>query len=566
MKKSGFIVLAIFLASTGARGSFVSASEEAAPKIILMQRGATTFLQDLEAVMQLTVANDRGEWPALKKNLETFLIGVDRERPMRLDFLTGDGPMRNRFTVPVDDLQEFRVNNLSANGITISRKLSASLYRLTGQTYQGFVRMRQGYASFGDRTSDLPYELPDPEAAIEDLLTKQYDFALKGVNQADGQEARKKYFEAADGLRAELMGTIVKRKEESAEAWEARRMAYDHQLDEIGQLYVQTQRLVLGTNIESKKSLADAEAELVALPGTNLEQTIARVGTLPSRFGDIALLSDSVLSLRGMLPLSQMRQDNLREQITHQRDWAHKRAAARTSTTAEQQAASRETADLAYDMINKTIETGWADLTIDVSPTSGGFHQAVAGLVIADGSQLQAMLDALANSGTDREIKLNAEKVGEMSLHRITVRREQYPFYHHLIGQDTAYIGTLDNVLWIAGGAGALDRLKDVVGKTRSPANPGTPDPRALRLQGRFGPWMRVMHLSQTEQNAVEDPQVIKWRQLAIAAATAGDDQLEITIQKDGTRLTGTGLAKTGLLRFLGKVAADFSREQINAE
>src|SRR4029079_5948561 len=113
---------------------------------------ADDILQDLEHVIG-GLAGKKREWDAnVLPNIEIFLFGVDRTKPVRYDQLVGGKEgRREQMMVPVANLKEFITDDLDPIDIITNpdkKDKSKCLYNLTGGGYPGFMRYVHDYAYF----------------------------------------------------------------------------------------------------------------------------------------------------------------------------------------------------------------------------------------------------------------------------------------------------------------------------------------------------------------------------------------------------------------------------------
>ena len=237
------------------------------PKVHMMQTGANRLLQDLDAVMSLTNAKEQQQNQEIKKYLDVFLVGVDKTRLVRMDWIFGEGPVRYRPAIPVNpqDEQIFWKQNLIPNGINKDRRLAKSLYSTKG-VFKGYMRFRDKYAIFAEQIEDLPFNAPPPEQAVAHLLKYTNNAAVELVNVAQGVEQRHASFNGGDGLRKQLTKDLKKTKSETDDAFDLRKLAFGQQLDELERIYAEAMYSRLVANFDQNKKIGTLGFELTPIP------------------------------------------------------------------------------------------------------------------------------------------------------------------------------------------------------------------------------------------------------------------------------------------------------------
>ena len=279
-----------------------STSKAEKPRIKVVMESPQGFIDDLEYLV-VDLAEEKKQWDDnLFPSIDIFLIGVDREAPLRFDVLLNDaGPgeeagYRFQPSIPVEagraGLREFITNNL--NPIGIDEKLKRrGYYELTGAVFEGWMRIigdtRAGeipYAAIAakDYESDIPPNMPMPEESHKDILAKGYDLAIEVLNTAEQTELR----QAQTGQFVPYLMKDVARKPDEPEArFELRKLSELHKFEQLARIYVESQQATAGLTTNVEKKQGEAEFVLKALPETGLYDFIQTMGVEPSRFDAI---------------------------------------------------------------------------------------------------------------------------------------------------------------------------------------------------------------------------------------------------------------------------------------
>ena len=104
--------------------------------------------------------------------------------------------------------------------------------------------------------------------------------------------------------------------------------------------------------------------------------------------------------------------------------------------------------------------------------------------------------------------------------------------------------------------------LRAAIDQAAAPAD-GRPAEPAIQLLAKLGPWVDLM---QKRAGMGGDPLIQKWRRLALDAFQPGDDVIELEIKRDEANLRGALAVQPGLLRYVGKMFADFSKENLEEQ
>jgi hypothetical protein len=543
-----------------------------APEIHMLHMGAELLLEDLRAVMNMTTPAEQQYYADLREFLDLSLVGVSRGQPMRMDVLTGPTAadlragravlrpgvpaLRTRTSIPYDDAKEFWEDNLEKNGIEKERQIYGTVYKLKGDVYPYFVRFLHSYAAFAQFLEDLPPV--NPVAGLEPLVSTGREMGLYGRNTDPNTEDRRSYFDGPDGVRAAMTVGIIKLKDERQDHFDLRQLMTDVLLDELGRLYVDGREVVVATDIDSERQTARTDMSADPLPGTEFAAAVESAGRAPSRFAAVPAANDTVLSVRLHHPLDAMRQRNAKRLLDQFRTISRNRIRESTDRSAEEKAASNKALDQIYELLAATADAGLGDVFIEVRP-AGGRHTLVAGFRTVDGTQAVEILKTIEQTSPQRNVRLGIETAGGVTIHSFDLDSLSRESYRELTGTSTLYVGTSKDVIWLAGGPDAVAALKDAIAQSANDPPEGAAETIAALNIG-FRPWLQIR---ETVEAGGNNKQVVKWAQLALAAARQGDDHLHVRLWRDGDVIRVRADYEAGILRFLGKVIADFSKANL---
>lgn len=568
------VTLVAATAPAGAQTAPPTAATGPEPKLVSMFSSANDVFHAIDVIMSLTGSTDQKQTKVLKNYLDVFLIGVDRAKPVRMDWLIDEKQYRYLPAIPVppDQMRKFTQDNLAPLGIQ-NRRTSLTLYRLTGKVFNGWMRYDDNYAWFGEEQDDLgqrPAYLPPPAIALETLLGKNYLIGGEMVNTPKGVEQRHAMFNHPKGVRDQSMSQLKPAKNESASDFEFRKLGTEHSLDVIEQYIAEGRHGEIGLTLDSDKKEMRADFALTAIADTPLGEAVRKIGEQPSRFAAIPRHEQPVLSGRFTMPLDALRRENLLETLQMMRKRRADAIDARTTPkqTAAQKAKNKEAVDLAIDMAEATVRAGLSDMFGEIW-SNGKTHTAVAGVHTPEGMRAVDVLKLMPESLSDQELKLEVDSVGDVTIHALTLSKEMYPTVGDFFGTYQAYVGTSKESVWFAIGENALPELKTAIGQTaaakdeKKAGEEGAPTPFAL-LNAQPGPLMDL--LQPPDMADMPDNMLSKYRDIARRAFEPGDDRLIVEVLRLGDDVRGYAHASPGILRFLGMSAAEFSRENLDEE
>ena len=563
-----FIVIALILiASMPSPAQERPAQGGVEPQIVTMISSAEQVYTAIDQIMRLTGPVDGKQTQVIKNYLDVFLIGMDRQAPMRMDALVDKGPFRYRsaFPVPPQQMKNFRDDNLAPLGIQ-NRRVGVTLYKLGGKVFQGWMRYDDEYAWFAEQQNDLgkpPEYMPPPDVALRTLQGKRYLFGGELINGANGVDERHQMLSKPGGFRERWLTGLKPRKDESESDFELRKLTLEHRLDELQQYVAEASHGEFGGHLDERGKSARFDLMLTPIQGTPLADNIAQLGKNPSDFAAIERKDQSALSLRVNYPLDAMRQENAVETLRMMRRRRDERIDESDTRNAQQKQKAKQAADVMFNVLESTVKSGLVDTFAEMWQRESGNHTLVAGLRTVDGTELLDAIKLLPETDEGQEVELEIEKVGDVAIHSVLLASEgERPAIGEIFGSYRGYVGTSKDAVWFAAGEDALDALKAAIEQVDSAEDPA-PDPVFFKLDTRLDP---IVKLTQNPTDDQMPTALSKYRRIAEEAFEPGDDRLEVRFEKVGNDLRGLAQASAGILRFIGKAAAEFSRENLDEE
>lgn len=525
-----------------APGPALSGNPEAAhpTRIVSGIPNADRLLEDLAWIVG-TLADEQQTWDeTLLPAAEVFLIGVDRSRPVGTDIVFNEeGQQRQQFQIPLENLKEFREENLEPIDIQ-SKKKAADYYQLDSEAlgYEGWMRIVDNYASISQVESDVPAGMPSPKAALDDVLSKSgYDAGLKARNSSDGLADRRIAF----GKRRErLLQEVARRPTESPADFELRKRLTEHRIERAEALFVEAEELVAGWITDSEQQEAHGELTLTGLAGTELAQVIAKFGAAPSHFAAVPTTDDALIHGRMNIPIDQRLQTQADEFYELVAPVWKQRIDGDKDLSPEQKRARNQICDLGLAMLHDGRELESLDACIEATPVAGGTAILLAGIRALDGTKAVEIVKLIPDALGGLSLELNFDTAGEYALHRLKATGKVPAALEAFYGMDQpVYVATHKDAVWIAAGVGSLDKLKATIALVAE----SQPEPNGDVFVGlvRLGPVIK--HLDDLAVELGFDPQ----RFLGRAPADDADSDSETKNRKPADALKNLDLRKIAL-------------------
>jgi hypothetical protein len=177
-----------------------------------------------------------------------------------------------------------------------------------------------------------------------------------------------------------------------------------------------------------------------------------------------------------------------------------------------------------------------------------------------EGTKIVDILNLLPKAGLGGTVKMNVAEEGGVKIHSITFPKDKHPTWNNFVGADSMYVGSSKDAVWAAAGEGALDALKAAIKKTGQPAAAGAEKAPWGELIVRLKPWVEQFIAAAPQSKRGDD----SYRKMAQAAFHADDDQLLVRMTHNENGVRGEITIQSGILRFAGKAAADFSKNNLD--
>ncbi len=458
------------------------------PRIKIVMESPQGFLDDLEYLV-VDLAREKKQWDDnLYPSLDIFLIGVDREAPLRFDVLLNNADpgeksgYRYQPCIPIvpgrRGLKDFIQNNLNPIGIDEKTK-RRGYYQLTGNVFQGWMRLvgdeKKGQVRYAciaadGYEDDIPKNMPSPQESHKDILAKGYDLGIEVLNTADQTALRQKQ---ADDFVPYLMKDTLRKPDESEAKFEFRKLSQLHKFEQLSRIYVQAEQATAGFTTNEAKKQGEAEFVLKALPETGLLKFIQTMGVEPSRFASVEMADDPVLGLRLNLPFDDFRRTQLEDWYPAALAAAKEKIDTSEEFSDDEREPAKEAVDLLYKMLLDGDPLGRLDMFIDITRAESGKLGIVGGVLSGDGKAADEIVKLIPQIHSEWSVEMDTETIGQTAIHKIDVSNDTPKAIFDYFGESgVVYVGTSFDMVWLAGGDGAYEALKANLEKVVASAEP----------------------------------------------------------------------------------------------
>jgi len=518
------------------------------PSVTIIHSGVERLYEDLRLMFE-ALAGEKSQYATLQDTLDVYFIGADAKKPGLVQIYVRGGKFKSVLFAPTTNAKSFR-DNLRALGAK-NRILGAGLYQLTG-LFNGFLKEGNGLSIIAEDRKDVTATPPN----IAQIGTKWgipgHDFIA--VIENDDQIADRKT--AVQQLRTELMAGIKPLAMESAEEFALRKLTLEQQISELEQVYSEAQLIVTTGSVLNKEQQLVSETKVVPLPKTSLADHIAANGKEPSKFAAVPFAKDIPLSVRIDFTLDAMRKKHAAEFLKHSRPLALKRIRENSDKSEKTRAYTEKTVEIVFDVLEKSTADGRYDSLLDVRAQASGLHTLI-GAVKVDGAVVVAGLEKIKSESA---VEMNKEKVGEISLHQVTLPGDLVEM-QKVFGKDPhLWVGTAADTVWYAVGENALDELKKAINSvTSAAAAQPAPEPQIVQLHVKAGLWMDLFDAIRDKKDKGKNDA----RELAVEAFSKGGDTFDFSMRKTSEGLVLTLQLHEGILRYAGKAGAKIVKENL---
>lgn len=512
--------------------------------------GVERLYQDLDYVFGL--ANEPKALKDLKDTLDVYFEGVDRKLPAVFQLYVRKGKFNTVMHVPTTKAKTFR-DNIRTLGVK-NRMTAPGEYKISG-LFEGFLREKLGISIIAEDRADATPIPGTLQAHKAKLAAADYDFVASIVNQLDLLKDREA---AIEEVRKQVMPGLKKLKDETDTQFELRKLTIDQQISEIKQIYAEAATVKSYTDLVPANKKLTSETELVALAQTPLAAIIESLAKDPSYFANIPLSDKYPLSAGINLKLDPMRQKHVKNFLAQSRPLVQKEIKESESNSAKTKEYTSISTDIVFDVLEKSTDAGLFDSFINVHENASGLHTMIGGSRV-DSSVVKAGLEKLKSAA---KVELNSGKVGDVDLHKVTLPSDLTEL-HKIYGKDLVLIlGTGPQAVWYAMGEDAEAKLKESIELAAKPAP--APNNIVVSVHAKALLWTELFDAHRAKHKKGDEDK----RKMAIDAFKAGGDTFDFKMEKVGDGLKTLKLTLNlheGILRYFGKVAAKFVKENLES-
>lgn len=228
----------------------------------------------------------------------------------------------------------------------------------------------------------------------------------------------------------------------------------------------------LTIDLNSKKNELSASLALAGKPGSEMAQTIQKLGQGASQFGT---LRGGNAAFRGLSHI--VLPDEIRKGVNKILDEGAAQSLARI-----QDAGKREQAQQLLDALMPTLKAGEIDGCVQLlGPSADQKYAVVAALKVKNGVKLGAKLHELVTDALKQapeaqraKIQLDHAVAGNIKIHRLELPAGQEPVrkLQSMLGETSLYVAFRDDAVFFAVGTDSLALLKDAVAASTTGPSP----------------------------------------------------------------------------------------------
>jgi len=549
------------------------AQEPHNPEISVAHKGVKQLKEDIKFFLDL-VESEQRHWDNWEGMIEFLVFGLDFQRPLRIDILSGLTPppimIYGPYTDPVEDLRD---ENIGAEYVLQER--SETLHEML-PTEQGWFRIlpAQKYAILAPSTpknhdllKQLILKAGNPVPVITKILDGEANVGIQLANATESEEDLKKRRASFAEIRAVHMDSLQKRPEESQTEFELRKGAASNNLNELERLMVESKvasaRAVLDKKAVTAKILFDG----VGIPGTSMAKGIEMFNKQIDAFATAVSPEGSALSFRINHPIDDLRTKNTLSFIELMRADVESRLAANTKMTAEQKEASLQLFDGIMTLVKDGVASENLNGFIEAVPNESNQFVSHGAIVVKDAKRLDETLALIGKTGGDNEVTIGAETVGDVTIHKVKLGKGFLKLFDDVFGEEAEIlIGTSEDKVWFGSGPNALPALKAGIEALKEPAESDV----ILRSTMQALPWakradklMKDLAPPKTLDGQQKRRDQLRRLTQAIETLKEEDDDITFDVAAADGRVSGEIFFNSGLLRFVGTQLVTFSTENL---
>ncbi|MEX0727972.1 MAG: hypothetical protein WD065_16985 [Planctomycetaceae bacterium] len=540
-------------------GSAVSAfAQNSLPEITTMMSGADELKKDLQFMVELGNAQDKKQWASLSETLDTFLPGIDPEKPIRIDVLLNDKKLSFRLHFPIVSINNFLNLNLVGFGIKANRR-GRNYWTLNGAGFRGFMRLDNAYASIAEDAKDVPDKAPDPALALAPLVQRKFDLGAIIKNTKKDEADLKARRDAVQELRKEFLALLKPLKDESEDEFALRKLLAEHQFTEVERFVVESEQLIIGWTTDVDQKVGSVDFDLTALTGTPLDLSIQQLAEKRGLFQAMTRSENAIMSVKSNFPIDPMRQGHLLASLAQGLPVAEKKIDGIAELSDSGKAASKKALQLFVTLLQDGTNMGIVDAYAEMTTDADNKHGLLGGIRLPENGAdtVREILKQFPEMKEGNTVEFDVETVGDVSLHKAHIVSGGVAIFEQWLGSEVdVWFATGPKTAWIAEGVDGKERLKAAIQLVNDDTATDI-SPLVIDFYVQVKPWIDLNAAKSKE------PTQKKIRELIESSFVAGEDVVTFTIARADNRAEAKFRAHEGFMRMIGKVVAEFTAENL---
>ena len=552
-----------------------TANAQSEARIKIIQPGISRLEEDLKYLVELSPAPAlKKQWKTLKDLIDSFAVGLDSEKPIRIDLVFGKQSLGYESHFPVTKLEGKGgfLQNIGDLGYK-SKKEAPGLFELTegakgAAKRLGYLRDANKYGSIAPLKEAVSANLVHPITdALKAYLAKGYDVAAELKNDPADQKGLADRLANFKQLRNQLEAGIKFKRDENKNTFELRKLSVVQNLEEAERFLVETELLTMNwvTDVAGKEGRG--ELSFAAIPNTGLHASTALLGAKPSYFANVKSPAKTVATGRINFAIDPLRSGHLQNFYKAFRPVLATRLDGVASLKdADQKAAAKQAGDLLIDMLDTGIAVGAIDGCMDLAELGDGKHSFLCGIRSVDGKVADQILSLFPKMSPGHELTLNVATVAETALHTLKIPASLVArFQKFFPGETLLFVATSKDAVWLAIGPNAQADLTAAITATAGLA-PEMPDTTIGLFSANMTKFVAFYDAVSPEQGETKGPKTTeqkereKIRNLAEQAVAGCEPRLTSVLKKNGNVIEGTLVVSECALKFVGTMIADFAK------
>ncbi|MEP3480014.1 MAG: hypothetical protein ABJZ55_12260 [Fuerstiella sp.] len=550
----------------------VQAQQPHNAEVTIIHRGIDSLKADVSALLSLTTKEEQRQQENLIGTIELIELGIDQNRPLRVDILTGFSTpfyvVQVGYVEPVEDI----IDNIGFN-FTL-KKRSPTLWEILPPD-AGWFRIipekKTAIMILTDKGShqllkQLILKIEDPLPDASALLGDNASVAARLLNTALTKEDQDKRRAGYQETKMLQLDALQKRPNETQTGFALRKGLISNQLLEIERMISEAAeaKALIGFNRETFQATINFDATAIA--GTSFAETLEEFGQNPDHFASVAKPENSVFSLRANHPVDSLRQANVNRTMDLMQADAKDRLDSNKAISEEARTAASSLINTFLQVARDTVANGNLNGFWEKIPAEKNEFTGYGAIAVKDGNRLVEALKQLAESESGNSIEASLETVGDVVIHKLQFKKGFFSLFDLLFDGKVGYLGTSEDKIWIAtGGEAALAPLKAAIQELKDPETNDV----ILTMNGNLLPFVEqtirvVKRLEPASTDTQKKARRDYLRQLEIAAESLQtEDEASFRMDVADGKAQGLITFDRGTLKFVARLLANYSENNL---